>query len=65
MAGQDKMIGLLENMTTEMAATNAGMKRHETGIENHEERIERVETHLDLEPIYKKSTNPNPQFQAI
>jgi len=48
LASQDKMIGLLENIQTEVVATNHALKRHEISIENHEERIERVEMRFTL-----------------
>lgn len=41
--GQDHIIGMLKHMTTEMAATNHALRRHEDRIETAENRMDKLE----------------------
>lgn len=43
---QDEITGILKKMTTEMAATNRALLRHEGRIEKLEENVEELQTHL-------------------
>lgn len=40
---QDHIIGMLKHMTTEMAATNHALRRHEDRIETAENRMDKLE----------------------
>ena len=44
--GQDKVIKMLSDMHTEMAATNSALLRHEGRIERLEDDVEELQTHL-------------------
>jgi len=50
LTGQDKIIGELKTIRQEQAAFTGGQKRQDKKLEEHDKRLEQVETKVGIEP---------------